>query len=157
MGGVGPVVRWYDARQRTSLKIVAAWLRVPWHRVVGFECLLVYQLMLPQGEGGPPRAQMTPWEKSMRAAKIGAATLAVGGVFALTGLHSSPCCSLALFVACSIGMDKCVWEVEGKAVLKRTKVAAFCGILPPNLKTVYFVFGRSALQASKQCGYLQSV
>ena len=86
MGGVTPVVRWYDARQRTSLKIVAAWLRVPWDRVVGFECLLVYQLMLPQGEGGHKRAQMTPWERSMRAAKIGAATLAVGGVFALTGL-----------------------------------------------------------------------
>lgn len=86
MGGVGPVGRWYDSRQRTSLKLVAAWLHVPWHRVVGFECLLVYQLMVPQGEGGHQRAQMTPWERSVRAATIGAATLAVGGVFALTGI-----------------------------------------------------------------------
>ena len=75
--------RWYDSRARVTLKTVAAWLRVPWRKVTNFECLLVYQLMLPSEDKG--RAPATPWEHSLRAAKIGAAALGIGALFAVTG------------------------------------------------------------------------
>ena len=83
VGGVPPVKRWYDSRARVTLKMVASWLRVPWRKVTNFECLLVYQLMLPSEE--KRRAPATPWEHSLRAAKIGAAALGIGALFAVTG------------------------------------------------------------------------
>lgn len=36
-------VRWYDARARTALKKVAAWINVPWTKVATFECLAAEQ------------------------------------------------------------------------------------------------------------------
>ena len=75
--------RWYDSRARVTLKTVAAWLRVPWRKVTNFECLLVYQLMLPSEDKG--RAPANPWEHSLRAAKICAAALGIGALFAVTG------------------------------------------------------------------------
>lgn len=40
-------------------------------------------MLLPGGNMG--KREMTPWEHSIRAAKIGAATLTIGALFALTG------------------------------------------------------------------------
>ena len=91
VGGVQPVVRWYDARQRCALRLLATWLRVPWKMVVNFECLLVYRLLLPPEEAS--KAKSTPWDQGVRAAKIGAASLGIGAIFAVTGdsliLHES--------------------------------------------------------------------
>ncbi len=83
VGGVKPAVKWYDARQRCGLRILAAWLKVPWKMVVNFECLLVYRLLLPPEEAS--KAKHNPWDQGIRAAKIGAASLGIGAIFALTG------------------------------------------------------------------------
>ena len=85
VGGMKPAVRWYDARQRCALRLLASWLKVPWKMVVNFECLLVYRLLLPPEEAS--KAKATPWDQGMRAAKIGAASLGIGAIFAVTGMH----------------------------------------------------------------------
>ena len=87
VGGMKPAVRWYDARQRCALRLLATWLKVPWKMVVNFECLLVYRLLLPPEEAS--KAKSTPWDQGMRAAKIGAASLGIGAIFAVTGDSST--------------------------------------------------------------------
>lgn len=77
------MVRWYDSRSRQGLRTVAAWLRVPWRQVLNCETLLVRRLLLPHMDS--TAAAASPWERSLRAAKIGAATLTIGALFALTG------------------------------------------------------------------------
>lgn len=89
------MVRWYDARQRCSLRLIGVWLRVPWKMMANFECLLVYRLMLPPEESG--KASLSSWDHSLRAAKIGAATLGIGAIFAVTGLISEVAVSLVSF------------------------------------------------------------
>lgn len=84
IGGVRPAVRWYDARQRCGLRLLATWLKVPWKMFVNFECLLVHRLLLPPEEAS--KAKANPWEQGVRAAKIGAASLGIGAIFAVTGI-----------------------------------------------------------------------
>lgn len=80
-----PRVRWYDARTRTALRRVAAWLNVPWATVANFEHLLAYQLLLPQEPGQVRNRPTTAWEQGLWAAKVGATTVGVGALFAVTG------------------------------------------------------------------------
>lgn len=86
VGGKEAVVRWYDARQRCCLRLLATWLKVPWKMVANFECLLVYRLMLPPEEAA--KAGVHPWDQSIRVAKIGAATVGIGALFAVSGPFS---------------------------------------------------------------------
>jgi hypothetical protein len=78
-------VRWYDARTRTALRRLAAWLNVPWATVANFEHLLAYQLLLPEEHGKPSARLRTAWEQGIWAAKVGATTVGVGALFAVTG------------------------------------------------------------------------
>jgi hypothetical protein len=57
-------------------------------QVAGFEQLLAYRLLLPQ-EGGGGRPAATAWDVGMKAAKIGATTVGIGALFALTGVPAS--------------------------------------------------------------------
>lgn len=79
-----PRVRWYDARVRTALRRVASWLNVPWPAVGNFEHLLAYQVLLP-AQPGDPKKQGTAWEQGLWAAKVGATTVGIGALFAVTG------------------------------------------------------------------------
>lgn len=90
-----PRARWYDARSRTALRRVASWLNVPWPTVANFEHLLAYQLLLPADEpdGRHQKRAATAWENSVWAAKIGATTVGIGALFALTGAPNRPSCS----------------------------------------------------------------
>ena len=88
VGGRPPRKRWYDARQRCAIRLLASWLKVPWKMVVNFECLLVYRLLLPPEEAST--VHLTPWDHGIRAAKIGAASLGIGAIFAVTGLVGFP-------------------------------------------------------------------
>lgn len=88
VGGVPPVKRWYDARQRCAVRLLASWLKVPWKMVVNFECLLVYRLLLPPEDAC--KASLGSWEHGVRAAKIGAASLGIGAIFAVSGGCKSP-------------------------------------------------------------------
>lgn len=83
-------MRWYDARSRMALRRVAAWLNVPWPTVANFEHLLAYQLLLPAQPDSPTRKTRaaTAWENSIWAAKVGATTVGIGALFALTGTVS---------------------------------------------------------------------
>lgn len=67
-------------RARTALKRVAGWLRVPWSKAVTFETLLAHQAAAGEGRRarGPPRSAAS-W------AKIGAASVGAGALFAVTG------------------------------------------------------------------------
>ncbi|KAK9909726.1 hypothetical protein WJX75_006627 [Coccomyxa subellipsoidea] len=87
-----PRARWYDARSRTALRRVASWLNVPWPTVANFEHLLAYQLLLPADEpdGRHKKRAATAWENSVWAAKIGATTVGIGALFALTGGLAAP-------------------------------------------------------------------
>ena len=38
-----PQVRWYDARARVALRMMAEWMRVPWAKMIIFESLLAEQ------------------------------------------------------------------------------------------------------------------
>ncbi|BDA42345.1 probable transmembrane and coiled-coil domain-containing protein 4 at C-terminar half [Coccomyxa sp. Obi] len=86
-----PRARWYDARSRIALRRVASWLNVPWLTVANFEHLLAYQLLLPlEPDGQQPKRAATAWENSIWAAKIGATTVGIGALFALTGGLAAP-------------------------------------------------------------------
>ena len=86
-----PRARWYDARSRIALRRVASWLNVPWPTVANFEHLLAYQLLLPADEpDGRKKRAATAWENSVWAAKIGATTVGIGALFALTGAPARP-------------------------------------------------------------------
>ncbi|CAL8467974.1 g7512 [Coccomyxa elongata] len=86
-----PRARWYDARSRIALRRVASWLNVPWLTVANFEHLLAYQLLLPPEPDGQRRKRAaTAWENSIWAAKIGATTVGIGALFALTGGLAAP-------------------------------------------------------------------
>lgn len=52
-------------------------------QVATLERLLAYQVMLP--EGLCAKAEMTSWQRGIRAAKIGATGVGIGALFALTG------------------------------------------------------------------------
>lgn len=88
-----PRARWYDARSRIALRRVASWLNVPWPTVANFEHLLAYQLLLPmEADGQRPKRAATAWENSIWAAKIGATTVGIGALFALTGVLTPLSC-----------------------------------------------------------------
>ena len=61
-----------------------AWLNVPWATVANFEHLLAWQLALPRDRSGA-RRPATAWEQAAWAAKIGATTVGIGALFAVTG------------------------------------------------------------------------
>ncbi|KAK9845449.1 hypothetical protein WJX81_006684, partial [Elliptochloris bilobata] len=98
--GGGPRVRWYDARARTALRRVAAWLNVPWTKVATFERLLAYQLMLP--ERLCAKAELTAWQRGIRAAKIGATGVGIGAMFAVTGGLAAPAIAAGIGAAISL-------------------------------------------------------
>ena len=99
VAGLAPQSRWYDARARTALKYVAAWLNVAWPKVVNLEGLLVYQCLLPKDESAA--RQKTPWERALQATTIGTAALGAGALFAVTGRSPLKCMYLL----------RCLWHV----------------------------------------------
>eukprot|EP00884_Botryococcus_braunii_P013340 jgi/Botrbrau1/22006/Bobra.0024s0022.1 len=96
-----PRVRWYDARQRVALKRVALWLNVPWSKVAAYEQLLAYRLLLPNGHQDT-RVPTNAWEIGVRAAKIGATTVGIGALFALSGGLAAP--AIAASMGAAIGL-----------------------------------------------------
>ena len=72
-------------RARVALKRVAGWLGVPWQKAVAFETLLAHQAAAGEGRRAPaPPRSVASW------AKIGAASVGAGALFAVTGNRSHP-------------------------------------------------------------------
>lgn len=73
----------HPCRARTALKTVSIWLAVPWSSVAPFETLLAHQAAAAELD----RAAMAPSasQAAARWAKIGAAAMGAGALFAITG------------------------------------------------------------------------
>ena len=76
-----PLVR---CRARTALKAVSIWLAVPWSKVAAFEVLLAHQAAAAELDKGT--LQPSTAQSAVRWAKIGAAAMGAGTLFAITGV-----------------------------------------------------------------------
>lgn len=94
----GVARRWYDARSRTALRLVAVWLQVPWQKIVNMEMLLSGE-SCPIG-GGRPHIEhidsIDAYERKMRYLKVGAAAAVGGTLLGLTGGLAAPAIAAGL-------------------------------------------------------------
>ena len=75
-------------RSRTALKRVAGWLAVPWTKAALFEILLAHQqaAFALKHKDGAPAAQ---WDAAARWAKVSAAAIGGGTLFAVLQARAS--------------------------------------------------------------------
>lgn len=91
-------VRWYDARARTALRLMAVWLQVPWQKIVNLEMLLSGE-SCPIGGGRPhqmERETELQGERNWRYFKVGAAAAVGGTLLGLTGGLAAPAIAAGL-------------------------------------------------------------
>jgi hypothetical protein len=91
-------IRWYDARARTALHLMAVWLQVPWQKIVNLEMLLSGE-SCPIGGGRPhqmERETELQGERNWRYFKVGAAAAVGGTLLGLTGGLAAPAIAAGL-------------------------------------------------------------